>query len=92
METITLEDRLAVLENKLKVAESALYGCRAIIHYVRRTEYEREDTESVSPVVVRGARQGDDGLYPGQFKAQPPQDEEDFDPAEAGKSEQECVE
>lgn len=35
---VTNEDRYAVLERKLMEAESALFGCRAVLNQIRKAE------------------------------------------------------
>ena len=63
---VTNEDRYTVLERKLMEAESALFGCRAILGQIRResTEAEREIQSMDGSSQIRDA----DGLYPGQVR------------------------
>ena len=78
---ITIEDRYAVLEERLKVAESAIYGCRAMLDYVRRLDI---DVPTIGETESKDPRRA--GLYDGQVDnyVSPP----DCDKPE----EEECVE
>ena len=55
---VTNEDRYAVLERKLMEAESALFGCRAVLNQIR-------SMEQVAPAEVQ--TRGSSGLYEGQL-------------------------
>ena len=87
---ISLEDRYAVLEERLRVAETAIYNCRAMLHYVRRLDQEVEE-QAVSTALNQAPNKRRSGLFPGQYDNHI-DEYEDLNPAEAGKSEQECVE
>lgn len=78
--SITNEDRYAVLERKLMEAESALFGCRAILHHIRRLETGNEGLDRVEK---DDSVPGNSGLYPGQIR--PPELQEEH-------LEEECVE
>jgi hypothetical protein len=58
---VTNEDRYAALEEKLKQAESALYGCRAMLNYVRRLECQEEQDDTAAGIT------DEHGLFPGQL-------------------------
>lgn len=73
---ITQEDRYTVLERKLMEAESALFGCRAVLNHIRRDEQMGDGGDED----LKGAS----GLYPGQLQPNGLPDEETED--------EECIE
>ena len=103
---VTNSAYVAVLENKLQQAERNLHEFRKIFtHWSSRMGSDRSHkgdcggpvSASKTTIVldeVHGTqtlKRNSDGSFPGQLTP-PTLDEELFDPAEAGKSEAECIE
>lgn len=65
MDHVSNEDRYAVLERKLRDAESALFGCRAILNHIRRTDVL--DTNDIRRRSETSAHPERAGLYDGQL-------------------------
>jgi hypothetical protein len=98
--TVTDSAYVAVLERKLYESEQRLYEFRRIFeHWIqsngkgdKHTSVERVQQGEPMGKVHRTIERNSDGLFPGQLPNQVTDDEDDFDPAEAGKSEEECIE
>ena len=70
METISNEDRYDVLERKLKEAESAIFGCRAMLNYCKRIEANPSENNTKGDREREQTSQAfrmDDGRFPGQL-------------------------
>ena len=68
MTKLSMEDRFAVLEERLKDAESAIFGCRAMLNYCRRIDQQLRDQKEPNKKLRGG--EGNPfrkGLYPGQI-------------------------